>query len=132
MLLLLRMAAWRPVLPALKFLVPLPKLVRLVATRPRRHDRSSEDEYRIIRTALLLFRDQTILRDNCLERSLLTFRFLTRANASPQLVIGMRSGESGVLGHAWVTVDGRPVQETPESVEEMTPMMSFGPDGRLV
>jgi hypothetical protein len=129
--LLLRMSAWRIVLPGLKFLVPLPKLVRLVAAPPRRSTRSPAEERRIVRSALLLYRDQSVLRDNCLERSLLTYRFLTRANASPRLVVGMRKGEAGMLGHAWVTVDGHPVQESAESVAEMTPMMSFGADGRL-
>jgi hypothetical protein len=63
-------------------------------------------------------------QDNCLERSLVAYRFLGRAGASPQLVIGVARDERGVRGHAWVTVDGRPIGESVPGNFEV--MMTFG------
>ena len=128
---LVRMAGWMPLLPLLKFVLPLPRLVRLMAAPPEREARDVEAERRIARMAHLLYRSRGIsMRDNCLERSLLAYRYLGRANARPELVVGMRKREDGFLGHVWVNVDGHPVHDTPEELEEMVPMTSFDAGGR--
>lgn len=129
---LVRMAAWAPVLPLLKFVLPLPRLVRLVATRPRRGDRDILAEQRIARLAAIVYGTRGVgVRDNCLERSLVTYRFLGRANAHPHLVVGMRAGGADLIGHVWVTVDGHAVHDPPATVQELTQMMSFDESGRL-
>jgi hypothetical protein len=130
--LVIRMAAWAPLLPLLKFLLPLPRLVRLAAAKPRRGDRDEARERRIARLAAVLYRSRGVgMRDNCLERSLVTYRFLGRANARPRLVVGMRAAETDVVGHVWVLVDGNAVHDPPEEVAQMTTMMSFDETGRL-
>jgi hypothetical protein len=124
--LLARMTAWAPGLLVLKRTVPLPRLVALMETRPRRPSRDLALEGRIARMARLLYRGRPgTFRDNCLERSLLTYRFLGRAGADPELVVAMRKGEEGVRGHVWVTVGGRPVHEEPAELEPYVPVMSF-------
>ena len=128
----LRMALWAPVLPLLKFALPLPRLVRLLAAKPKRQDRDTDTERRIARLAAVLYGSDGVgVRDNCLERSLVSYRFLGRANAQPQLVVGMRAQEADVVGHVWVTVDGRTIHDPPDSIRDMTPMMVFDESGTL-
>jgi hypothetical protein len=130
--LLLRMAGWAPLLPILKFALPLPRLVRLLAAKPRRSDRDVEAERRIARLAAVVYRSRGVgVRDNCLERSLVAYRFLGRANAHPELVVGMRTDEGGVIGHVWVTVDGKAVHDPPGRLAKMSQMMSFDAAGEL-
>ena len=125
-LLLARMTAWAPSLPVLKRTVPLPRLVRLMASGPRQRPRDTALEQRIARMARLLYRGKLgTLQNNCLERSLLTYRFLGRAGADPELVVGARQGEEALQGHVWVTVDGRAVHEDPDELEPFVRVMSF-------
>jgi hypothetical protein len=129
--LLVRMAGWALVVPVLKFVLPLPRLVRLVTPHRRR---GREDAHaRIVRLTSLLYGTGAFrLSDNCLERSLVTFRYLAAADAAPTLVVGMRGEDNGYLGHAWVTVDGAPVHDPPSLVATLAPVVAFAPDGRVV
>ena len=65
---------------------------------------------------------------NCLERSLILYRYLARANADPRLVVGMSKAHE-FLGHVWVTVDGRPLLDTPETLRAYTVVVRFGARG---
>ncbi len=128
--LLVRMAAWAPLLPLLKFALPLPRLVRLLAPQPRARPRDREAERRVTRLSRLLYRSRGIgVRDNCLERSLVTFRYLSLASARPELVVGMRKDEDNFVGHVWVLLDGEPVHDAPESLRELVPVMAFDASG---
>jgi hypothetical protein len=124
--LLARMTTWAPSLPVLKRVLPLPRLVALMAKEPRRSPRDPELERRIVRMARLVYRGRRgTFRDNCLERSLVTYRFLGRAGADPELVVAMSKGEDGLHGHVWVTVEGLPVHENPADLEAYLPVMRF-------
>lgn len=125
----LRMAVWVPALPILKRTVPFPRLVRLMA-QDGPGPREEERELRITRIARLLYRSRTTpMRDNCLERSLVAYRFLGRAGAGPELVVGVRKGEDAVHGHVWVTVDGRPLLEEPADLDPFVAVMTFQAGG---
>ena len=70
---------------------------------------------------------------NCLARSLVLYRYLSRADADPRLVVGMAKPDE-YLGHVWVTVDGRPLLETPETLRGYEEVTTFGdqrPEGRV-
>lgn len=124
--LLARMVAWAPGLPVLKRVLPLPKLVALMDRTPRDRSRDAELERRIVRMARLVWRGRRgTFRDNCLERSLVTYRYLGRAGADPELVIAMNKRDDGFHGHVWVTVEGRPVDEDPSDLESYVPLMRF-------
>jgi hypothetical protein len=69
-------------------------------------------------------------RDNCLERSLVTYRFLGRLGAGPELVVGVGSEGEATVGHVWVTVDGRPVHDEPQSLDAYETVVVFDSDGR--
>jgi hypothetical protein len=118
------MGAWAAVLPALKFVLPLPRLVALVTPAERAPARDPAREQRVERLAARLYRTPRLGRDNCLERSLVTYRYLARAGSDPRLVVGMRR-EDELRGHVWVTVDGRPVHDTPDFLAGFVPLMTF-------
>ena len=132
-LLLARMLGWWLALPALKRVVPLARLVRLVQLDTTGSARNPEREARVAALAGWLFKSRPrSARDNCLERSLVAYRFLGRLNARPQLVVGV-GGEGGtVIGHVWVTVDGQPVLDAPASLEQYQPIVAFDADGDAV
>src|SRR5206468_7627974 len=86
-----RILAWRAVLPLLKWLLPLPKLVRLMWAG-RERERQPAHERRVVYLARKLSGPGGDGRlDNCLERSLVTYRYLSAAGAEPELVVGMAS-----------------------------------------
>ena len=124
--LLLRMLAWRLALPVLKRLVPLPRLVRLAAGR---RGTSRFTPAQVVSASHRLFRERAPSSGDCLERSLLTYRFLLQAGAEPQLVCGVGRAGEDVVGHAWVVVGGAPVDEEPESVARYSTLVSFDASG---
>ena len=122
--LLFRIVAWSVCLAVLKYLMPLPVLVRLMWVRRRGGDRLPEREQRIIQLAFWLYRSRDPKgRGRCLERSLLLVRFLSLCDASPQLVVGVSKRGGGLRGHAWVNVDGQPVGESPAAVSDFVPVL---------
>ena len=120
-----RTVAWMCALPLLKRMLPLPKLVRLMWRSPRA-ERSFEREQRTIQIVARLSRTAG---GNCLERSLILYRYLSRANAEPRLVIGMARPDE-YLGHVWVTVDGQPLLETSETLRAYEVVTAFDDEGR--
>jgi hypothetical protein len=137
--LLARMFAWRLCLPVLKYAMPLPRLVRLMSTRARRGDSGAGRERRIVAMTTWLYRPAGSLAtdDDCLERSLLSYRYLSREGAEPRLVVGMRRGsdqarrgsDPSPRGHVWVTIRGRSPNDTEAFLERFAPVVTFGPGG---
>jgi Transglutaminase-like superfamily len=126
----LRMAGWRLVLPLVKRRLPLTRLVRLMWRGERARPMTPEREARIAKLARVVYRSEHMSRPgNCLERSLVLYRYLSAAGADPQLVVGIRNGEADVRGHAWITVRGEPVEEPPQSLDGLTQLVSFSGDG---
>ena len=123
------MAAWSAVLPVLKHLLPLHVLTRLMWPSSQAAPRSDR-ERKVRFLARRIYRARPFLRrDNCLERSLLTYRFLAREGVGPRLVLGARRSEGRISAHAWVTIDGRPIVEDGEALRVYTPLAEFGARG---
>jgi hypothetical protein len=130
--LLARMLAWWVALPLLKHATPLPRLVRFAQLDPRRTARDLEREAKVAALAEWLFKARPRpARDNCLERSLVAYRFLGRLGAEPELVVGVGDKEEATVGHVWVTVDGRPVHDQPETLDAYEAIVAFDSEGRL-
>jgi hypothetical protein len=127
--LMVRMGAWALALPLLKRTVRLERLARVMWVRPTR--RASEgDLAKVVTLSQLLARRRPPLSNHrCMERSLLAYRYLSALGADPQLVVAMAAGADGLEGHAWVTVDGVPVDEA-ESVARYVPLVVYGAGGR--
>ena len=130
MWLVVRMAAWAAVLPLLKFALPLPRLVRLLSSEGSRR-REPQRERRVAELAQLVYRsDRPGFADNCLERSLVTYRYLGRLGAEPSLTVAVAKEGNDVIGHVWVSVGGAPVQDAPDFVAQYVPVVTFGPNGK--
>jgi hypothetical protein len=110
-------------LPLLKRLLPLPALVKLMWSTPRR-PLGQPDE----RVAGIVARVGRISRGNCLDRSLIVYRLLSQGGADPTLVIGF-GRQADVIGHTWVTVGGRPLLENGDSLAAYTEFLAFGANG---
>ena len=128
--LLARLLAWAAALPILKRTRSVTRLVALMT--PAESQRSNA---RIERNAITLSRwiyRAPFVPDNCLERSLLAYRYLVRDSREHRLYLGIRADEGGYPGHAWLTVDGVPVHEPDESLEGYVPLVVFDGYGKVV
>jgi hypothetical protein len=119
--LLSRMLAWSYGLHALKHVVSFKTLLRIA--RPR--EAASIDKVQIARVESLLGHMST--SGDCLERSLVAYRFMLRAGAHPTLFLGFEHAPPRRSGHAWVTVEGEPLLETSEALERFAPVAVFEP-----
>lgn len=60
---------------------------------------------------------------HCLSRALCLWAWMRRRGLEPQLRIGIRTSPQGrILSHAWVEIDGEPVDDTPESIADCRPV----------
>jgi Transglutaminase-like superfamily len=126
-LLAVRMLLWATLLPGLKRILPLPRLVSLMAPGHR----GAPDEKRaaaVVTLARWVYKTGA-LRDNCLERSLITYRYLPSGNDESRLVLGVRKGDDGPPGHAWLTLGGVAVHDTDETLDKLVPVVAFDLDG---
>jgi hypothetical protein len=131
--LLARIFVWSLVLPIAKRTIPLPQLVRLMRPRGRTAQRDPEREAAIGSLTSWVFRTRPpSARDNCLERGLVAYRYLSRAGASPELVVGVAKEVHRLQGHVWVTVDGRPVHDSPSTLAPFEPIFVVRSDGTLI
>jgi len=123
-----RMFLWAAVLPLLKRIMPLPRLVGLMAPSHR----SAPDQRRsaVVVTLARWAYKTGALRDNCLERSLITYRYLPAGNEDSRLVLGVRKGDDGPPGHAWLTLRGEAAHDTEATLENLVPIIAFDLEGR--
>jgi transglutaminase superfamily protein len=124
----MRMLAWALLLPVLARTMPLATLAPRLWRESRRTE--ARRAARVIVLSGAIYGRRRPLRDNCLVRSLLAYRFLAEADADPRLVVGVRPGRSSVDGHVWVTVRNLPVHESRASLQEFRPLVVFGRRGR--
>jgi Transglutaminase-like superfamily len=123
----LQMAGWRLLLPVLKRRRSLPWLVALMWDGSGSERENPDREAYIAELATLVFRSRHIEKfGNCLDRSLVLYRYLSAVGANPELVVGMKRMQGAVEGHAWVEVRGRPVEESPEVLDGLARVTTFG------
>jgi hypothetical protein len=128
----MRMLGWRLAVPLLKWRLPLPRLARLMWSPRGRRERDRAREQRIVTLSEALSGRRGGQLDNCLERSLVSYRFLSQAGAEPELAFGVaRDRDDPVRGHAWVRLDGEPVHDSPELLERFQELGAFGSGGVL-
>jgi len=126
--LVLRSVVWRVTLPVLKYLLPFPTLARLMWSEPRRQEDHQSGRPDVI---LKAWRSggRLLVSKNCLERSLLLYRLLSREGANPTIVFGVDRGTETVNGHAWIEVDGGVVHDP--ATADYTRVATFGVNGQL-
>jgi len=125
-----RMLLWSAALPLLKRVVPLARLARVMSVE-HALDVDPRATERIVLIAEAIYRGRVSLRDNCLERSLILYRFLSRSGADPRLIVGVRKGVADVTGHVWVVVEDRPLDGDPAALGAFTELVVFGAGGRI-
>jgi len=123
-----RVAGWRLVVPVLKRVLPAERLVRRMAAPPGHMGRAI-DQGLLERLVRGLFRGRD---DVCFDRSLVLYRYLARAGRSPRLLLGFSSEGDGIIGHAWVEVEGQRLLEPPESIARWTSVVAFDAAGGRV
>lgn len=129
----LRIAAWAAVLPALKLVLPVTSLARLMWRDARVDRRDRREETRVLAYVDRLYRRGRVpRRHNCLERSLITYRFLSELNANPVLTVAMKRDHEALRGHAWVVVDGNALAEHPQTTAAFAPVIRFGSRGTML
>ena len=125
---LARLSALLTLFSVLKHLVPLPTLARWSWRPSNEHERHEPPSRRtgyVLRAAQLV---RTTER-NCLQRSLVLYRELSRLGCDPALVIGFGFERQRLAGHAWVTVNDRIVGDDPTDVARFAPVCTFGRSG---
>jgi hypothetical protein len=113
-----------------KRLVPIERLARWSWRDSRSPVRDQTAEQRVISSVVRLGALAGRPERDCIERSLLLYRELSRAGADPRLVVGFRSEGGHVKGHAWVEADGVAIAETAPRNFGFERMWSFGPSGQ--
>ena len=95
-----RMIGWSLILPPLARFVPLTQLTESLARSAQRRRRARDPE-QIVLLARAIFGRSWPLRDNCLVRSLLTYRFLVEAGADVRLraQVAERSHDGRLVDH---------------------------------
>jgi hypothetical protein len=116
---------------ALKHIIPVQHLARL-AWRPPADSAGPEVRDRIASTVLRVGALAGWPDRDCLQRSLLLYRELSRLGAEPELVVGFRKDEERVTGHAWVRAGGRPIAEDEADLCAFVPTLRFGSHGQLL
>jgi hypothetical protein len=107
--------AWA-LLIALLLMLPLMKFQQVygLACRCRKHPLSEDAMPCARRTAFLVNAASAVnsLRLTCLHRSLVLLYLLGRQGITGTLRIGVRKENTGIAAHAWIEVDGIPVNDS--------------------
>ncbi|MBC7933612.1 MAG: lasso peptide biosynthesis B2 protein [Rubrivivax sp.] len=112
----LRMASWVAALSLIVRLIPLPRAMKLVATRRRvaaMPDNAAREQARLARILdSVLAADFWFLTPTCWKRAPVLHRFLALKGIETRIVFGVRREGEGVLnGHAWLEAGGEPLLE---------------------
>ena len=129
----MRMMSWAILLPLLKIFIPVKSLARFMWISSKTPVRNLEQEQKIATLVRWIYLFVLSNKKNCVERSLILYRFLSRINSDPILVTGLRHLEDGIWkGHAWILVDGKPFGEPETSVEDFRTLVIFGRNGAII
>lgn len=125
--LLVRMAVWVALLSFLIRLLPLPRVLSLIAgtngDRRPRNARMTQQRLAQLVDALLGL-DVLCFTPTCWKRAPVLHRYLALYGIKTRIVFGVRKEkEMPLVGHAWLEADGRPLLEA--SPPQYTPTYSF-------
>lgn len=111
---------------------PIASVARWAWRARTSHIRDDAEEQRVIGCVVKLARFVGAVDRQCLRRSLLLYRELSRLGASPVLCVGFRKRGAATEGHAWVVVNDRPIGEGDLSSTGFEIACRFGAGGRVV
>jgi hypothetical protein len=131
-LIVARLAPLFVVLGIAKHVVRIDRLARWAWQTPGPTPREPRDARRLVSLVLRLGALAGQPDRDCLQRSLLLYRELSRAGADPRLHVAFRRENVRLVGHAWVECAGRPVTTESIAPAAFDVTWIFGPDGRLL
>ena len=122
--LLLRIIALASILPLMLRWIRLPTLLELLESRKPAVVLEKEQIDKVVRfTNFIISKNGFGGKGNCLKRSLLLYRFLGEASMRTEINFGIRRG-GRLIGHSWLTYQGRPFLDNEESVRDFEPIYS--------
>jgi hypothetical protein len=105
-----RVAAWTLSTPLLFKALPLPAFMKIVTPRPRTPGSLPEnrERFELINTyiTVILKRNPDNIGRMCLRRSLVLYRYIRLSGVPAQFCLGVKKDQDGLIGHAWVEIDG--------------------------
>ena len=107
---------WLPVTSASLRLRGLPRRAPASLSRPR----PSVSPARVAKLVGIASR-YGLVRGNCLSRSLTLQRLLRRNGVASELRIGVRRAGAALEAHAWVELDGRPLNDSADVAQHYAP-----------
>jgi hypothetical protein len=113
--------------------VALPRLMRWLTPRRRSKSRNAamlEREIRYTNETLSRLPSRGMM--SCLPRSLALYRLARLRGIDARLHCGVRRHGEGIVGHAWVTVDGAALLETDDQTGEWTETFTYPPAHRAI
>ena len=122
---------WRTLLPVLKYIVPVRVLARFMWSPPTESaSGESADADARLRSLLFIWQHggRLFVSANCLERSLVLYRLLSKNGSNPRLILGVNRRDAGIAGHAWIEKDGRAFLD--DMVQSYERLAIFGVNGR--
>ena len=115
-----RLIVWLNLLGIAKRLLPLRTLIRWAAGPRVAKDR--RDIPTIAGRVLRAGRFAGMPDRDCLQRSLVLFRELSRAGVPAELFVGFRQTTT-LEGHAWIAVEGRLVADEQSAIDTFVPAL---------
>ena len=101
--------------------MPLPDAVAR-RTKPPRAGAAPSLALRAFHRALVSVADAALPGHACLPRSLALYEEARRRGLAVKLVVGVRMDGADVASHAWLTLDGTPFLEVPETPNRYQPI----------
>jgi transglutaminase superfamily protein len=99
--------------PLLLALVPLPAVLAVCDHWPRLGDGRASPDALASRARRWLKRGRGPWTSSCLTRSLVLYAMLRQHGHRPRLHVGVEGDSRAFAAHAWVTLDGRPIEQPP-------------------
>jgi hypothetical protein len=128
----LRLAPVYAALGLAKHLVRVDRLARWAWRDPSGTPGTRPEQQRVVSLVLRLGSLLGQPDRDCLQRSLLIYRELSRLGEDPRLFVAFRHEGARLVGHAWVECDGRPVTTEAIDGRAFSATWTFGPGGRLL
>ncbi len=80
---------------------------------------SKHDIYKLVSYVdFILNLNNPVLKKTCLKRSLVLYRFLRYYNSSVDFKIGVHNNQANILGHSWLTLNGKIFADSENKVKD--------------
>jgi len=113
-------------IPLLLTMLPLPAVLAVCDCWPRVGGRRGSPHALADRVRRWLARGRGPWTSSCLTRSLVLYALLRQHGYRPRLHVGVEGVAQAFAAHAWVTLDGRPVEQPASVGDRYTPLMVHG------